>query len=53
MPLDLHVLGFVSGVSLLAGLLFGVAPGILTSRVHLGESGAAGASTGSGFTRAV
>ena len=33
-PLNVHVLGFVFGVSLLTGLLFGLAPGILTSRVN-------------------
>lgn len=33
-PLNPNVLGFVSGVSLLTGLLFGIAPSVFTARVH-------------------
>src|SRR5205085_5001256 len=36
--LDARVLGFTSGVSVLTGVLFGLAPALRSSRVNLAES---------------
>ena len=49
--MDWRVLGFTLGISLLCGLIFGVAPAIELSRVSLNEEMKAGGRGGAGGTR--
>src|ERR1044072_8547169 len=54
--IDLRVLGFTLGITLLTGLIFGIVPALQTSRVDLNDTlkeGARGSSGGGGRARSL
>ena len=54
--IDLRVLAFTLGITLLTGLIFGIVPALQTSRVDLNDTlkeGARGSSAGGGYARSL